>query len=133
MAEPVSIPATQASPSLWDRVSNWAAEHKAIAYTIAGTVVVITSAGAIYYFSSPGRRRPAPPAEKRKSKKERRKEKKQAEEEQAKAEGITLKDTEAGKACRRCDARRSGTDRGCSCCVIQSRDRRRRGRAAQNR
>ncbi|KIX00621.1 uncharacterized protein Z518_09686 [Rhinocladiella mackenziei CBS 650.93] len=94
MAEPVSLEASRAGPTLWDRVSTWVSEHKAIAYTIAGAVVVITSAGAIYYFS--GQRGVAPPAptEKRKSKKERRKEKKAAEE--AQKSGIGLKDGEAG-------------------------------------
>lgn len=94
MAEPVSIDASRAPSSLWDRVSTWVSENKAVAYTIAGTVVVVTSAGAIYYLS--GQRGSTPPAssEKRKSKKERRKEKKAAEE--AQKSGISLKDEEAG-------------------------------------
>ncbi len=93
MAEPGSINLSGAPPSVWDRVSTWVAENKAIAYTIAGTVVVVTSAGAIYYFS--GQRGTESPAEKRKSKKERRKEKKAAEE--AQKTGISLKDEEARK------------------------------------
>ena len=93
MAEPVSIDASRATPGLWDRVSTWVSENKAVAYTIAGTVVVITSAGAIYYFS--GSKTPPAPSEKRKSKKERRKEKKAAEDAKA---GISLKDEEAGQS-----------------------------------
>ncbi len=81
------------SSSLLDRVSNWVSENKAVAYTIAGTLVVVTGAGVIYY-ASDARRNNAPPTP-RKSKKERRKEKKEAEEAQKKP-GITLKDEEAG-------------------------------------
>ncbi|KIW27794.1 uncharacterized protein PV07_07501 [Cladophialophora immunda] len=98
MSETAAIDATRAPASLWDRVSNWVSENKAVAYTIAGTVVVITSAGAIYYFSSQKTGAPATPTEKRKSKKERRKEKKAAEE--AQKSGISLKDEEAGAAPR---------------------------------
>lgn len=95
MADPVAINAAQASPSLWDRVSTWVSDNKAVAYTIAGTVVVITSAGAIYYFSAQKTGSSSTPTEKRKSKKERRKEKKAADE--AQKAGISLKDEEAGK------------------------------------
>lgn len=98
-AEPVSINAARleaASSSLWDRLTNWVSDNKAVAYTIAGTVVVVTSAGAIYYLSDSKTSKSAAPSEKRKSKKERRKEKKQAEEEQSKA-GISLTDEEAGE------------------------------------
>ncbi|KAJ9643444.1 TOM (translocase of outer membrane) complex component [Coniosporium tulheliwenetii] len=57
-------------PSLWDRISTWASEHKAVVYTIAGVTVVATAAGA-----SGGAA-----ASKKKSKKDRRKAKKEAEE-----------------------------------------------------
>ena len=80
--------------SVWDRITAWASEHKAVVYTIAGTAVVITGAGAVYYFSDSRRDKPSPSTEKRKSKKERRNEKKKAEE-QSKA-GTTLRDEEAG-------------------------------------
>lgn len=93
MAEPVPIDASRVTPGLWDRVSTWVSENKAVAYTIAGTVVVITSAGAIYYLSGP--KSPSVPSEKRKSKKERRKEKKAAEDARS---GISLKDEEAGQS-----------------------------------
>lgn len=95
MAEPIGIDASRAAPSLWDRVSNWVSENKAVAYTIAGTVVVITSAGAIYYFSGQKATPSSSPTEKRKSKKERRKEKKAAEE--AQKTGISLNDAETGQ------------------------------------
>lgn len=81
------------STSVWDRVSNWVSENKAVAYTIAGTVVVVTGAGVVYYLSDS--RKKQSPSTPRKSKKERRKEKKEAEEAQKNA-GITLKDAEAG-------------------------------------
>ncbi|KLJ08198.1 hypothetical protein EMPG_09967 [Blastomyces silverae] len=72
----------QPSSSVWDRISKWASENKAIVYTIAGVAVVVTSAGVVYYLSDSGRSAAsAQPAEKRKSKKERRREKKKAEEE----------------------------------------------------
>jgi len=83
------------SSSLWDRITTWASEHKAVVYTIAGTVVVITGAGAIYYFSDARRSKVPPPTEKKKSKKERRIEKKKAEE-QAKA-GTSPTEAEARK------------------------------------
>lgn len=91
MPEPIAINAS--SSPLWDRVSNWVSENKAVAYTIAGTAVIVTSAGVIYYLSD-SQKNKAPPTP-RKSKKERRKEKKDAEEAQKKG-GITLKDEEAG-------------------------------------
>jgi import receptor subunit TOM70 len=44
-----------ADSSLWDRVSTWVSEHKAVVYTIAGVAVVITGAGAVYYIrNGPG-------------------------------------------------------------------------------
>lgn len=35
--------------SVWDRISTWVAEHKAVVYTVAGVAIVVTTAGAIYY------------------------------------------------------------------------------------
>jgi import receptor subunit TOM70 len=54
-----------ADSSLWDRISTWVSEHKAVVYTIAGVAVVVTTAGAVYYVRngpsqvsfSPSRRR----------------------------------------------------------------------------
>ena len=86
--------ATASTASLWDRLTTWASENKAIVYTIAGTAVVITGAGAIFYFSDSRRTKTTPSTERKKSKKERRNEKKRAEE-QSKS-GISLQDEEAG-------------------------------------
>ena len=96
MAETVSDGAAKISSStssLWDRASIWVSDNKAIAYTIAGTVVVVSSAGVIYYLSDSNKGKSTTP---KKSKKERRKEKKEAEESQKKA-GTTEKDVEAGR------------------------------------
>jgi mitochondrial import receptor subunit TOM70 len=86
--------ASASTSSVWDRITTWASEHKAVVYTIAGTAVVITGAGVVYYFSDSRRDKPTLSTEKKKSKKERRNEKKKAEE-QSKS-GITLRDEEAG-------------------------------------
>ncbi len=75
-----------ATPSLWDRVSNWASENKAVVYTFGAVAVVVTGAGVVYYLSQPPRQTPdaekplGTTEEKRKSKKERRKGKKHVEE-----------------------------------------------------
>ncbi|KAH6627070.1 hypothetical protein B0J18DRAFT_159122 [Chaetomium sp. MPI-SDFR-AT-0129] len=64
-----------ADTSLWDRISTWVSEHKAVVYTIAGVAVVVTTAGAVYYVrNGPNQTTP------KLSKKERRK-RKQAERE----------------------------------------------------
>jgi hypothetical protein len=39
------------SSSVWDRISTWASEHKAVVYTIAGVAVVVTGAGVAYYLT----------------------------------------------------------------------------------
>lgn len=51
---PLSQPraAIHADPSLWDRVSNWVSENKAVVYTLVGVTVVVTTAGAVYYFKN---------------------------------------------------------------------------------
>lgn len=96
MSAPLINAEAVSNPSLWDRVSTWVAENKAVAYTIAGTVVVITAAGTVYYLSDS--RRTAASTEKRKSKKERRKEKQEAREAEQSKEQIKLQDEEAGKS-----------------------------------
>ncbi|RYP55337.1 hypothetical protein DL768_000092 [Monosporascus sp. mg162] len=68
---PVAIPVE--SPSVWDRITNWASENRAIVYTIAGVAVVFTGAGVVYYLNSDST--PKASAEPRLSKKERRKRK----------------------------------------------------------
>ena len=85
------LPASTSS-SVWDRVSKWVSENKALVYTIAGVAVVVTSAGVVYYLSDsskPGAA-PSPPTQK-KSKSQRRKEKKKAEEEK-KAQTASVQD-----------------------------------------
>ena len=74
------------SSSLWDRITTWASEHKAVVYTVAGAVVVVSGAGIVYYLSEPKASKPTEP---RKSKKERRKEKKKAEEEKKGSTSLT--------------------------------------------
>lgn len=39
------------SSSAWDRISSWAADNKAVVYTIAGVAVVVTGAGVAYYLT----------------------------------------------------------------------------------
>lgn len=78
---PAAIPSTPqasgltvpADSSVWDRISTWVSENKAVVYTIAGVAVVVTGAGAVYYVQSSGQesRDGAPKL----SKKERRKRK----------------------------------------------------------
>ena len=71
--------AGSSSSSVWDRLSTWASENKALVYTIAGVAVVVTGAGVVYYVSD-SRKNPqagaAAEEKKRASKKERRKAKK---------------------------------------------------------
>ncbi|KAF2138563.1 uncharacterized protein K452DRAFT_353076 [Aplosporella prunicola CBS 121167] len=88
-AQPISLDTSAAaagSSSLWDRISSWASEHKAVVYTIAGVTVLVTGAGAVYYFSDSGKPTKAETAKSKKNKKakERRKAKQAAEEEKSK-------------------------------------------------
>jgi import receptor subunit TOM70 len=68
------------SASVWDRITNWVSENKAVVYTIAGVAVVVTGAGVVYYLNDSSKSTPPAP---KKSKNQRRKEKKKAEEEKA--------------------------------------------------
>jgi import receptor subunit TOM70 len=68
------------SASVWDRITNWVSENKAVVYTIAGVAVVVTGAGVVYYLNDSSKATPPAP---KKSKNQRRKEKKKAEEEKA--------------------------------------------------
>lgn len=60
------------SSSLWDRLSTWASENKAVVYTIAGVTLVVTAAGIYYYTSDASVPKPASKKKpkKRKSKKD---------------------------------------------------------------
>ncbi|KAK4453823.1 mitochondrial outer membrane 72K protein [Podospora aff. communis PSN243] len=81
---PPTATVTTADPSLWDRVSTWVSENKAVVYTIAGVAVVITGAGAVYYIRSGSDNKESKDVGSRPSKKERRK-RKQAEKDAEKA------------------------------------------------
>jgi import receptor subunit TOM70 len=78
------------SASVWDRITNWVSENKAVVYTIAGVAVVVTGAGVVYYLNDSSKATPPAP---KKSKNQRRKEKKKAEEEKAAA-------AKNGRCCR---------------------------------
>lgn len=90
------LPASTTS-SVWDRISNWVSENKAVVYTIAGVAVVVTGAGVVYYLSdsnkSSASSTSAPP---KKSKNQRRKEKKKAEEEK-KAKAASVQEGRSSK------------------------------------
>ncbi|CAK7245030.1 MAG: TOM (translocase of outer membrane) complex component [Sporothrix thermara] len=76
--------------SLWDRVSTWASENKAVVYTIAGVAVVVTGAGVVYY----SKNSKAGDATPKLSKKERRK-RKEAERKAAAAAGRAVESDES--------------------------------------
>lgn len=85
--------------SLWDRVSTWVSENRAVAYTIAGTVVVVTAGGVVYYLSHSPEKNLEAQNHAKKSKKERRKEKKEQQEAASREKpesGVKLIDEEAG-------------------------------------
>jgi import receptor subunit TOM70 len=48
-----SVPefASTPSSSVWDRITTWASENKAVVYAIAGVAVVVTGAGVAYYLT----------------------------------------------------------------------------------
>lgn len=100
-AEPIPIPAARntaldtpglsSQPSslpIWDRITTWASENKAIVYTIAGVAVVVSGAGVVYYLSDSrkGEKDEAAEEKKRASKKERRKAKKDKEKDRGQPE-----------------------------------------------
>lgn len=70
---PTAVP-VEAPSSVWDRITSWASENKAVVYTIAGVACVVTGAGVVYYMSSDPRASKSDSAPKL-SKKERRKRK----------------------------------------------------------
>lgn len=98
-SEPVPIPGSStnlgtsslssdtSSLPLWDRLSTWASENKAVVYTIAGVAVAVSGAGVAYYVSNPrtGSKEAAAEDKKRLSKKERRKAKQEKEKEKEKS------------------------------------------------
>lgn len=74
------LPASTSS-SVWDRVSKWVSDNKALVYTIAGVAVVVTSAGVVYYLNDSSKPASSSSSAPKKSKNQRRKEKKKAEDE----------------------------------------------------
>lgn len=70
--------ASGTTSSLWDRFSDWASDHKAVVYTVAGVTLVVTGAGIYYYTLGSGTSKETD--SQKKSKKERRKAKKEADE-----------------------------------------------------
>lgn len=48
---PTAAVPVDSSSGLWDRLTNWTSENKAVAYTIAGVAVVVTGAGVVYYLN----------------------------------------------------------------------------------
>jgi len=74
---PTSSPA--ATSSLWDRISTWASENKALVYSLAGVTVVVTGGAVYYYSTSKENKSTATASGKKKSKKDKRKAKKDAE------------------------------------------------------
>ena len=112
-SEPVPIPGSStklgssltsdgSSLPLWDRLSTWASENKAVVYTIAGVAVVVSGAGVAYYLSDSrrGSKEAAVEDKKRLSKKERRKAKQEKEKERnvPEAEAAQEKLREQGKS-----------------------------------
>ncbi|KAK8157971.1 mitochondrial precursor proteins import receptor [Phyllosticta citrichinensis] len=95
-AQPITLDTNvtaQGTASLWDRISTWASEHKAVVYTIAGVTVLVTGAGAVYYFTSDNSssKQETPQSKKNKKQKERKRAKKAAEEEKAREEATATK------------------------------------------
>ncbi|ORY57274.1 import receptor [Pseudomassariella vexata] len=67
---PVAVPVES---SVWDRITSWASENKAVVYTIAGVTLVVTAAGVVYYLNDDSK--PKASSQPKLSKKERRKRK----------------------------------------------------------
>ncbi len=103
---PVDASPVAPSQSMWDRVSTWVSENKAVVYTVGAVAVVVTGAGVVYYLSQPNRDLNGQDGsgtatdEKRKSKKERRKAKRQGDE--ARNEDTTTHDVAARSSSNCC-------------------------------
>ncbi len=80
-----SLSSDASSLPLWDRLSTWASENKAVVYTIAGVAVIVSGAGVAYYLSDSrkGSKEAAAEEKKRLSKKERRRAKQEKEKEKS--------------------------------------------------
>ncbi|KAE9378116.1 mitochondrial precursor protein [Stipitochalara longipes BDJ] len=84
MSSPSPIPAGKGVPdfasstppsSVWDRISTWASENKAVVYTIAGVAIVVTGAGVAYYLTDTKTTTVGRDSPKKSSKKEKRRKK----------------------------------------------------------
>lgn len=83
---PVEAVSAAATPGLWERITTWASEHKALVYTVAGVTLLVTAGGVIYYVndSNKSAKPSESPSGKRKNKKDRKKAKKEVEDAQKK-------------------------------------------------
>lgn len=83
-----SLSSDTSSLTLWERLSIWASENKAVVYTIAGVAVVVSGAGVAYYISESRKSSQDAGAEEKKrlNKKERRKVKQEKEKEKSQPE-----------------------------------------------
>ena len=70
------------SSSIWDRVTLWASENKAVVYTAAGVAVLVTGVGVAYYLSDSGSK-DSESEKKKPSKKSKRKAKEDREKQQS--------------------------------------------------
>ncbi|KAK9456509.1 hypothetical protein V1511DRAFT_486330 [Dipodascopsis uninucleata] len=84
---------TSASTSLWDRVSKFVSDNKALVYSISAVTFVVVSGAGVYYVmynkkSQPSTGRPSSStaADKKRAKKEKRRQKKEKERQEAKEE-----------------------------------------------
>ena len=98
-----SLSSDTSSLTLWERLSIWASENKAVVYTIAGVAVVASGAGVAYYISESrkGPQDAGAEEKKRLSKKERRKAKQEKEKEKSQPEAKVAdeKSEEQSKDC----------------------------------
>ncbi|KAK0384944.1 hypothetical protein NLU13_7423 [Sarocladium strictum] len=89
-AQPAAIP-VDSSSGLWDRLTSWASENKAVVYTIAGVAVVVTGAGVVYYLNgdSTSRSDTSPKLSKKERRKRKEAERKAAESKQTPSQGAS--------------------------------------------
>ncbi|KAL8713914.1 MAG: hypothetical protein Q9220_002060 [cf. Caloplaca sp. 1 TL-2023] len=92
-----SLSSQSSALPLWDRLSQWASENKAVVYSVAGLAVIVTGVGVVYYRSDSrtGNREPGAEEKKRASKKDRRKAKKDKEKEQTQPESEAAPEQES--------------------------------------
>ncbi|KAK1978450.1 import receptor [Colletotrichum cereale] len=79
MASPPTVIPVDSSSGLWDRITTWAADNKAVVYTAAGVAVVATGAGVIYFLNSDSKKDSTPKLSKKERRKRKEAERKAAE------------------------------------------------------